>query len=139
MGTKLKDNFTADELFMMHMYNKEGIQHINDKVTRETGRLTKMIRIIDMKGTDFLKVNWSLLKIESTNNKKLEDFYPQLMAATVLVDPPNWVLKMYKLFIKPLLTKKLTDKFSMISPTENPKDARKFLKFVSFKNLPERY
>jgi len=136
--SKIVENFTDDELFLMHMYQKEAVQHINDEITRRTGRLTKMMRIIDMTNCSFYDIKYTYLRKESASNKRLEDFYPQSMGAFFMVNPPSWVSRAYNMF-KPLLTKRTNEKFSIISPLDNPKDARRFIKYISLENLPGRY
>jgi len=135
---KIVDDFSFDELFTMYMYNNEAIQQINDEITRRTGRLTKMLRIMDVTNFTLSELSHAYLRKDAAVNRQLEDYYPQSLGAFLMVNPPSWVSWVYKMF-KPLLPKRFNEKISLVSQLENPKDIKKLLKFVSLENLPERY
>jgi len=135
---KVVDDFTSDDLFTMYMYNNEAIQQINDEITRRTGKLTKMIRIMDATNFNFSELSFAYLRKDTAVNRLLEDCYPQSLGAFLMVNPPSWVSRVYKMF-QPLLPKRFNEKFSLVSPLENQRDVKQFLRFVSEENLPERY
>lgn len=135
---KIVDDLTSDDLFLFYLYQNEAIQQINDAITRRTGKLTKMLRIMDVTNFNMSELSFSYLRKDTAVNRQLEDCYPQSLGAFLMVNPPSWVANVYKMF-KPLMPKRFNDKFSLVTPSKDSEDGRKFLSFVSLENLPERY
>jgi len=136
--TGVVDNMTADELLEGYLLGNEVVFQIVDEVTRRTGRLTKVLRIMD--GSDFAlsSFNSDYIKRDAAANKQLEDFYPQLLGTVVYANMPGWAHAIWRMF-KPFFPKRFVEKVAVVQPLKYPKDTKYFLKYVSKDKLWEKY
>mmetsp|Transcript_1573 Transcript_1573/g.2249 ORF Transcript_1573/g.2249 Transcript_1573/m.2249 type:complete len:303 (-) Transcript_1573:189-1097(-) len=130
----IADELSDEDLLNVHLYTNEAIYQILDEVTRRTGRLTKFLKVTDLSGISFDKISRKYIKKDTAAVKIIEDHYPQLLGAVLLVNPPSWIGKIFKIF-RPLLPRRVQQKINVVSP----KDVKPFLRFVSEENLPEKY
>lgn len=127
-----------EETLDLCLMANETIYQILDEVTRRTGKLTKLLRIMDASDFEMTSFNREYAKRDSAVNKQLEDLYPQLLGTVVVANAASWVNKVWKLF-KPLCPKRFTEKIAFVQPLKSATDVEYFLKYVSRNNLWERY
>ena len=106
----LLDVWTDAEMVRWTSLQKEIAFLQCDRVTRETGRLVKLIVINDFKGTPFRKPPAKWMNAFAESSKIAEKIYPQLVETTVMVNTPGW-FKWVFAFIKLFLSKRTLEKF----------------------------
>mmetsp|Transcript_13027 Transcript_13027/g.33949 ORF Transcript_13027/g.33949 Transcript_13027/m.33949 type:complete len:294 (+) Transcript_13027:132-1013(+) len=94
--------------------NREVAYRICDQLTRETGRLVKLVMIQDLTGLSlqFAMQNSQLVKNQGKLSKLSEFLFPQLIATVVVTHPPSFIATLYKGF-SPLLSERLIKKVKM--------------------------
>ena len=110
-----------------------------DFITRTTGRLTKIIRIVDL-------VNMSVSKNANARASfrdgkalnSMEDYYPQMLQALWLTEAPFWIEGPW-MTIRPLMPKRVLQKFDFLEPSRKPKDLERFQQFVDIDKIPKHY
>jgi len=113
--------------------NREVAYRICDRLTRESGRLVKMVMIQDLTGLSmtFAMQNSKLMQNQGKLSKLSEFLFPQLVATVVVTHPPSFVATLYKMaqtFLSERLMKKvkLADtvdklcKYANLSPEKVP-------------------
>lgn len=124
-------------------YNEMAFQWI-DSITRTTGRLTKLVRIIDGRN-----IQWNALSIECSRRdgvvmKLTEDCYPQLLAGMYICDAPSYIQVPWRM-IRPLFPPRVLQKFDFISsPNTNHHSVnqdyqRLLLPHICEDHIPSRY
>jgi hypothetical protein len=106
----LLDIWTDEEMIRWTSMQKEVAWQQCDRVTRETGRLVKLIVVNDFKGTPFRKPPSRWMNAFSESSKVAEKIYPQLVETTVMVNTPSWFKWVFS-FIKLFLSKRTLEKF----------------------------
>eukprot|EP00547_Thalassionema_nitzschioides_P010515 CAMPEP_0194227424 /NCGR_PEP_ID=MMETSP0156-20130528/42848_1 /TAXON_ID=33649 /ORGANISM="Thalassionema nitzschioides, Strain L26-B" /LENGTH=581 /DNA_ID=CAMNT_0038959905 /DNA_START=62 /DNA_END=1806 /DNA_ORIENTATION=+ len=125
------------ELAERFLLANEIIFQVLDDITRRTGKLTKLLRIMDMEGYALKDFNRALMKRDAAANKALEDHYPGSLGTCIVIDAPSWINAVWKV-VKPLFPKKFVEKIAF-ADIKNPKDVKYFLKYVTRDKLWERY
>ena len=109
-----------------------------DYITRTTGRLTKLVRLVDCSDTSLLMVN----KEESQRSAKamdtMEDYYPQLLQSVLICDGPIWIQIPWRI-LRPLLPKRVVSKFDFINPKSNTKELMRLQNYISIDKLPTKF
>lgn len=119
-------------------YNEMAYQWI-DYITRKTGRLTKLVRIIDGQN-----IQWNAFNIECSRRdgavmKLTEDCYPQLLAGMYICDAPSYIQLPWRM-IRPLFPKRVLQKFDFINPNTNTNEyQRLILPHLCEDHVPARY
>lgn len=134
----MEENLDDHQLLTQHLYNTEWTHQWLDYVTRTTGLLTKSIRVVDVKGVGREKINLKFGKRYSGVTDQMEDFYPQLLEFGYVVNPVAW-MKLFWDMVRPYLPKRVAAKIDFIIPAENPNEKERLYKYVSDKNLPEKF
>ncbi|KAL3939331.1 MAG: hypothetical protein SGBAC_005934, partial [Bacillariaceae sp.] len=76
----IAENIDENTLKDLMMYGNEAMFQVVDEITRRTGRLTKMTKILDMGNASLRGINRTYIKRDAVCSKALEDNYPQLLA-----------------------------------------------------------
>lgn len=138
--TQIVNEGTKDKVRGTMRITNEFYFRVLDETTRRTGRLTKMIRVMDLKGLKLTGLNRTFLKTEGQVAKEIEDFYPQQLASVFVFNALEFVTKMFKVlkYLIPPRTRGKIDIFSPQTCSSLPKDSPIF-QHVSSCDLPERY
>ncbi len=136
--TKMVEAIDDDVAFKHYMRSNEWQFQVHDEVTRRTGRLTKGLKIVDLKGMKLRHVNRAYIKKDAKQNKKLQDFYPQSLGSMLVVNAPPIFDSVWSMF-RPFFPKRMVEKVNVINPKKRPKDMLHFAKFVSEEDVPEMY
>jgi len=119
----LAKNVTEDELCGHMTIAKEFSYLVCDKVTRETGRLTKLVVVFDMKGVSFQIPSKSIQNGINKSSEVALHLYPQLLERVVIINAP-WFMKQLFKVARMVLSERLTSKASMclghFTPGEDP-------------------
>lgn len=123
--------------YLIHL--NEAYYQVLDGITRRTGRLTKLFKFIDMGNVQLRKMNRTYLKRDAAINKVLEDYYPQLLGAMVVVNGPGWLSAFWSM-LRPFFPKRLVEKIDFLpSNRKSKKYLKPVLRYISEEHLPERY
>jgi len=134
---RLDETMTQEELKLCLVYTNESIYQVLDDITRKTGRLTKLCKVVDMEGMTMGKMNRSYLSKESAASKEVDDYFPQLLGGILVANPPKWIGVIWKL-CRLLMPARIFEKVDFL-PSNSEKVQKRLLKFVSKRNLLERY
>lgn len=98
--------------------NREVAYRICDKLSRESGRLVKLVMIQDLTGLSmaFVMQNSRLAQNQGKLSKLAEFLFPQLIATVVVTHPPSFIQTVYKM-AGAVLSERLVKKVKM---AENP-------------------
>lgn len=127
---------SKEDLEEVYIYRSEAVYQNLDEITRRTGRLTKEARLMVLGGISMTRIDMTFAKRDAAVSKSMQDFYPQMVGAVYIVDPPRWVNFMWRI-MKPLLPKSMVEKFDFIFPCKVEKDLRKLFPFISIEKLPK--
>jgi len=108
-----------------------------DYITRTTGRLTKHLRIIDLKGISLSKISIECNRRDGKAMGVMEDCYPQLLQCICVCHSPRWLQIPWRI-VRPLLPKRVVKTMDFINPSIT-KERHRLLEYISEENLPERY
>jgi hypothetical protein len=109
-----------------------------DYITRTTGRLTKSVRLIEMKGFQVSSVNKETLKRDGDAMGVMEDCYPQLLQTLFICHAPVWIQIAWRV-VRPIMPRRVVQKMDFINPDTNEGERKRLLKYISEENLPERF
>ena len=109
-----------------------------DRVTRETGLLTKSARFVQCRDFSVRALNRDWLKMDGQVSKEMEDCYPQLLGLILVLDPPQWALIMWRA-VKFLFPARMVEKVDLIPTSARKELERRVLRFVSLDDLPETH
>mmetsp|Transcript_7842 Transcript_7842/g.11421 ORF Transcript_7842/g.11421 Transcript_7842/m.11421 type:complete len:304 (-) Transcript_7842:87-998(-) len=108
-----------------------------DRITRQTGRLTQSIRIIDVSDIQRSMMNRENGKRNGEVARKLSEFYPQILAKMFICNAPSWVYGLFNTF-RPFMPKRVAEKVEFCQPKAKEKDLNKLLPFLSEGHIPTR-
>ena len=129
---------TAEESRAGNMRFNEWAFQWCDDITRRTGRLTKITRLVDMRGLRFLAMDRGFIARDGANSKLIEDFYPQLLMAVYPCFPPSWLQAFWRL-VRPLMPTRFAEKVDFITPKRGSSDAKRLQRAISLDSLPSRF
>jgi len=99
--------------------NREVAYRICDQLTRESGRLVKMVMIQDLTGLSlgFAMANSKLMQNQGKLSKLSEFLFPQLVATVVITHPPSFVSTLYKM-VGAVVSERLMKKMKLAESTD---------------------
>jgi hypothetical protein len=109
-----------------------------DYVTRTTGRLTKVARLLDVGEYKMHNMSNVANKRDGKCTGAMEDCYPQMLSAFFVCNPPFWMHLPWKI-IRPFFPKRVVSKVDFISPKVNEKERKRLFAYVSEEQLPTRF
>lgn len=134
---KVAKELTMEQLLEVYLYANEWIFQVMDEVTRRTGRLTKLLRVVDMVDFSFLQMDRNYIRADGAAAKVLEDYYPQLLGQVLVINGPAVLNAVWALF-RPFFPKRMVEKVDFLSATK-PSHVNRFASYISIENLPQRY
>jgi hypothetical protein len=84
----LMERFSHDRVVFMLLVNNEVGFQLCDKRTRESGRMVKVITVIDAAGASFFDFDRRFGKCLGESSHMSEDIYPQLLGKSVMINFP---------------------------------------------------
>ena len=139
---RIVTEMSEEELSEWYLYHNEAIYQALDEITRRTGRLTKAMKIIDMKNMQLLKMNRTYVKRDAAASKVNEDFYPQLLGAMYIFNSPGW-LSGFWVLVRPFFPKRVVEKIVFLPSLSKIKKSKKSFesisRYISEEHLPEKY
>ena len=132
------DESTEEDALEFYIHYNEWLFQVHDEITRRTGRLTKCVKVVDLKDLTLRDVCPAYVKRDGKVNKKLQDFYPQSLACMLVINAPLWFESVWSL-LRPFFPKRLVEKINVVNPKKRAKDLKCFTKYISEKDLPEKY
>lgn len=100
-SSALFDSLTVEECREMHFAHREGMFQFCDKLTRETGILSKQTMFLDMAGAKLSSMMDSRnSKLQAEVSKVAAKAYPQLLGKFCIVNAPSWMTWILAIFRK---------------------------------------
>lgn len=133
---KMAATLTKEDILHVYRQNTECLFQILDDITRRTGRLTKLCRILKL-GDEFSvrSLSPTYSKLESIASKRMQDYYPQLLGSVLVIDAPSTVGAVWRV-MKHLFPRSVVEKLDFIYPTKREKDMKPLMKYASKEHLP---
>ena len=135
---ELVKNVPETDWLPSFMFFSEWAHQWQDRITRETGRMTKSARFIDGSELKITGLNAELSKRDGNTMGIMEDCYPQLLQTLFICHAPSWVQVPWRI-VRPFFPKKVKSKFDFIHPSTNTNERQRLRKFISLEHLPKRY
>lgn len=98
----LCNDFSHEEMTKILLMNNEIGYRLADQRTRETGRLCKVIAVIDLAGFSMFKFDSRFPKAQGASSHQSAIFYPQLQGRAVVVNAPivfQWLFALFSRFM----------------------------------------
>jgi len=133
---KMVKTLSEEELSEVYLLLNEAVYQIQDDISRRSGRLTKLLKVIDLDGMKMKEFDIGYAKVDAAAAKTLEDFYPQQLGKILVVNAPYWINMVWDV-LKPLFPARVTEKFDFASSKK--KMIKKLVEYVSADNVPERF
>lgn len=134
---KINETMTQEDIKLSTLYVNEAIYQVLNSITRKTGRLTKVLKVVDMDGMALKKMNRGYLSKDGAASKEIDDYFPQLLGGMLVINPPKWLNVIWK-FARPLMPKRVVEKVDIL-PSDTEKRLKSLARFVSNENVLERY
>jgi len=135
---KVIATISAEEQMALSRFYVEWAYQITDEVTRRTGRLTKVTRLVDMAGMKLGGFNREYTKRDAAGAKEVEDFYPQLLERVCLFSSPSWLQGIWRI-IRSLFPKRMVDKMAVMPSPVTEAAKQGLLRDISLQNLPAKF
>jgi hypothetical protein len=119
----LMNSISMDHLSEYVLMENEQAFRLVDRLTRESGRLCKLISIIDMQGTSFHMFDSRAARAQGKASHISAKMYPQLLGKTVAINAPSFMTVLFNMFSF-LLSPQMVAKFS-ICPAERTNELGK--------------
>lgn len=134
---KMAATLAKDDVLEVYMRHNECMFQILDEITRRTGRLTKISKILNL-GDEFSvrSLSPTYTRIDSQASKEMQYYYPQLLGSVLVIDAPSTIGIVWKA-MKPLFPRSVVEKFDFIYPSKKEKDMEPLLKYASKEHLPK--
>lgn len=130
---------TEEQFKQLYMFQNEAVYQVLDEVTRRTGRLTKMIKIIDFAEASMFKFNRTYVKRDAAVGKETEDYFPQMLGFVYIANAPFWLTTFWKA-ARPWFPKGFVEKVDFLPSDATTKNFHKPIgRYVSEANLSKRY
>lgn len=135
----LSDDLGYDGIKEVYIILNESSYQILDSISRSTGKLTKLLKVVDFENVRLRDFSMSYLKNDAKVTKALEDYYPQMLGMLVVVNSPSWFRKVWNI-LKPFFPKRFVEKVKVLQSLENmnEKDLKALFSYVSYENYPKR-
>jgi hypothetical protein len=109
-----------------------------DRVTRATGRLTKLARFVQAKNFSVRSLNREWLNMDGAVAKEMEDCYPQGLGQILVLDPPGWAAAMWRV-VKFLFPARMVEKLDFLPLTNKQAFEKRALRFIALEDLPKSH
>ena len=124
---QLAATMTPEETAMAGRLSSEYLFRHSDEVTRRTGRLTKYVRCIDLRGVKLSGMSREFQKRDRELAKAIEDFYPQLLDSVYLCHAPSWVQGVWRV-MRPLLPVRFVEKVDFVAPATSDVERQRLIR-----------
>lgn len=126
---------SAEYVAYTHFANELSFQAV-DRATRSSGRLVRLVRLIDAKGLGWRHVSLRYLAAVAAAARGGEDAYPQLLGAFYLCNLGPSMASLWERTIRPLLPARMVEKAHVLEPGSRPRDREALLAALSPERVP---
>jgi hypothetical protein len=135
---ELVKNLDPKDWLPTFIYITEWTHQWLDYVTRTTGRLTKSVRLGDLKEFTFINMNNEANKRDGAAMGIMEDVYPQLLQTLFICHAPAWIQIPWRI-LRPLMPKRVVSKMDFINPDKKRNERERLYAYVDEEHLPVRF
>jgi len=126
---------TVDELIAYHLYVMEYRADLIARLTKETGKVTRVCMIIDLTGLSLRHLNRAYLKYFRSTGDVSQDYYAET-AGNIYIINPTWAFQMLWRIIKPMLRDYTLAKLSVL---DGPDWQKELQKRIDAKYVPKEW
>lgn len=126
---------SADYVQYTHHMNELTFQAA-DRVTRRTGRLAKLVRLLDARTLGWRHFNLRYFSAVAAAARGSEDAYPQMLGGFYLCNLGPTMHAFWRGTIKPLLPTRFVEKTFLYEPATHPEDLAALLAALSKECVP---
>lgn len=134
----LVKNLDPKDWLPTFLYTTEWTHQWLDYVSRTTGRLTKSVRLADLKENKLSGINNEANKRDGEAMGTMEDVYPQLLQTLFICHAPAWIQIPWRI-LRPILPKRVVSKMDFINPDKKPNERKRLYEYVDEEHLPVRF
>jgi CRAL/TRIO domain len=109
-----------------------------DYITRTSGRLTKVVRIVDAAGLSIARVRPEAFKRDGKAMAVMEECYPQKLQTVFICNAPAWIQVPWRVF-RSTLPKRVLEKIDFVAPGKREEERELLLQYISEEHLPVRF
>jgi CRAL/TRIO domain len=109
-----------------------------DYITRTTGRLTKVVRILDAAGLSLARSRLEVFKRDGRAMGVVEECYPQKLQTVFICHAPACIQVPWRI-LRPMLPKRVVEKIDFMAPEKREKERGRLLRYISEEHLPVRF
>merc|ERR1712025_889130 len=92
----LIDILTTEQQLEYRIRANEATYQVIDKVTRRTGRLTKVTYLMDETNLALSNLSRKAMQQDAELNKELGDYWPQMVGSFYIFNAPSFVNRLWK-------------------------------------------
>ncbi|KAG9401143.1 hypothetical protein AC1031_009898 [Aphanomyces cochlioides] len=132
----LMDALPFDDLLEYYMLTRERIFLHCDKLTRSTGKLVKMVGVLDFQGFSLTRgQDRRFAQLNGATSRLSEKMYPQLLGRSVFLNTPSvfpWIFKL----MKPLMSARSVEKMCFCPGGTDASVCPFVSSYLGLENLP---
>jgi hypothetical protein len=132
----MRDGLTADQYVLYNRYLTEHIWQTVDAAQRRTGRLVKLVRVIDARDMSLRHVSMKFFNAVAAAARGAEDVYPQMIGGFFLCNTGSAMKFFFEHTIRPLLPSRVVGKTAFYEPLLQPADLEALLGWLPRERLP---
>ena len=132
----MRDGLTAEQYVVYNRYLTELLWQTVDAAQRRTGRLVKLVRVIDARDLSLRHISMKFFGAVSASVRGGEDAYPQMLGGFFLCNTGGSMKFFFEHTIQPLLPTRIVEKTAFYEPLHSPADLEALLAWLPMERLP---
>jgi hypothetical protein len=128
-------SLTVDELVEYHLYVMEYRAELLARLTKETGKVTRVCNVVDLTGLSLRHLNRAYLKYFRATGDVSQDYYAETVGNIYIINPP-WAFQMLWRIIKPMLRDYTLAKLAVL---DGPEWQKELQKKIDAKYIPKEW
>jgi hypothetical protein len=137
LGPLMREMTTA-EYVLYNQYVNELVHQNVDEASRRTGRIVKLVRLIDATGMGWQTLSLKYISAVAAAARGSEDAYPQLLGYFFLCNAGRAARAVWENAARPLLPSRLVEKSAVLEPLTAKADLHRLLEWVPRAKLPSQ-
>ena len=131
---KLLSSFSEEEWIRHHIYQMEYLMLELDRISKEQGKLVRIVSIYDLRGLSKEHLHRGAIKLFKKTIKVTQNYYPEMMENCFFINSPK-LFTMAWAMIKPWISERTVKKIEILGS----KYQRRLRNSVGAEHLPETY
>ncbi|KAJ1637547.1 hypothetical protein T492DRAFT_951903 [Pavlovales sp. CCMP2436] len=133
---ELMREITVADYVLYSQYLNEMVHQATDAASRRTGRIVKLVRLIDATGVGWHTLNMKYFSAVTAAARGSEDAYPQLLGYFFMCNAGRMARTFWENAARPLLPSRMVEKSALLEPLTSEADLQRLLVWVPLAKLP---